>query len=108
MTRRPSVLLIVVLCILLPSHGFAAPDRDEVEARVRADVIKDLESLWQPDSLAASTCLDGRPVAEFPGDVVEYWVNLECPYCGIVEPMQAQRRNADVCIVVRHIPSREG
>jgi hypothetical protein len=46
-------------------------------------------------------------VADFPGDVVEYWVNLECPYCGIVEPMLAQRQNAGVCIVVRHIPTRE-
>ena len=29
------------------------------------------------------------------------------PYCGIQEPMLAQRQNADLCIIVRHIPSKE-
>lgn len=31
----------------------------------------------------------------------------ECPYCGIQEPLQAQRNNPNLCIVVRHIPSDE-
>jgi len=99
--------MAVVFCVLFPTHGFTAPDRAEVEARVRADVAKDLENPWHPDFLAVRSCLDGRPVTDFPGDVLEYWVNLECSYCGIVEPMLAQRRNADVCIVPRHIPTRE-
>ncbi|MDY3810681.1 hypothetical protein [Desulfovibrio porci] len=29
------------------------------------------------------------------------------PYCGIQEPLQAQRDTPDLCIVVRHIPSDE-
>ena len=29
------------------------------------------------------------------------------PYCGIQEPLQAQRTHPDLCIVVRHIPSDE-
>ncbi len=43
----------------------------------------------------------------FQGDILEYWSNLECPYCGIQEPLQAQRENPGLCIVVRHIPSDE-
>jgi len=100
-------MALMLLSAVSPAQSFADQTRGEVEARVRADVAKDLETPWQPDSLAARSCLDGRPVADFPGDVVEYWVNLECSYCGIVEPMLAQRRNADVCIVPRHIPTRE-
>jgi hypothetical protein len=108
MTRRHSFITLAVFlfCAVVPAHGFAE-DRAAVEARVRADVAQDLSALWQPESLAARTCLDGRPVADFSGDVVEYWANLECPYCGIVEPIQAQRQNAGVCIVVRHIPTRD-
>jgi hypothetical protein len=111
MSKRFSLLLMTaaVLCGLLPAHVVqaATADRAEVEARVRADVAQDLDSPRQPESLVARTCLDGRPVADFPGDVVEIWANLECPYCGILEPMQAQRQNAGACIVVRHIPTRE-
>jgi hypothetical protein len=101
------MLLVYTLCAVPPAYGVTPAERAEVEARIRADVAKDLDSLWQPETLAARTCLDGRPVADFPGDVVEIWANLECPYCGIVEPMLAQRQNAGVCIVVRHIPTRE-
>ena len=83
------VLLMSLLCAFIPAHALAATDRAEVETRVRADVLKDLETPWQPESLAGRSCLDGRPVADFSGDVVEYRVNLECSYCGIVEPIQA-------------------
>jgi hypothetical protein len=107
MTKNLGIVLVYALCVFFLAHSFASQDRAEVEARVRADVAKDLESLWQPDSLTARTCLDGRPAADFPGDVIEYWINMECAYCGILEPIQAQRRNADLCIVARHIPTRE-
>jgi hypothetical protein len=106
MTKHLGIVLVYALCAVFPAHGFAAQDRAEVEARVRADVAQDLESPWQPESLAGRTCLDGRPVADFPGDVVEYWVNMECSFCGIQEPMQAQRQNAAVCIVPRHLPTQ--
>ena len=109
MTRRIRhfMLLFLAFCAVSPAHGLATQDRPEVESRVRAAMASDLDAPWQPEPLAARTCLDGRPVADFPGDVVEYWVNLECPYCGITEPMQAQRQNTGVCIVVRHIPTKE-
>ena len=109
MTKRHSFIILSVLLLyaLVPAQCFAMQDRVVAEARVRADVSKDLEAPWQPESLAARTCIDGRPVANFPGDIVEYWVNLECYYCGIKEPMLAQRQNPGVCIVARHIPTRE-
>lgn len=108
MVRRHSFFLaVLVFCAVIPAHGFALQNRAAVEARVRAEVTQDLAAPWQPDSLAERTCLDGRSVADFPGDVVEYWTQLECPYCGIAEPVQAQRQNPDVRIVVRHIPTRD-
>lgn len=83
-------------------------DRVAVEAGVKAEVEKDLSQAYKPlETLSGRTCLDGRPVDGFRGDIVELWANLECPYCGIQEPLQAQRENPGLCIVVRHIPSDE-
>jgi hypothetical protein len=96
----------LALCFLLPAHAFAE-DKKAVEASVRADVAQDMAFLWSPDALSGRTCLDGRSVADVSGEIVEYWANLECPYCGIAEPLLAQRQNQDVCIVVRHIPTKE-
>ena len=107
MAKHLGMLLVYAFCAVFPAYAHADQDRSEVEVRVRADVTKDLESLWQPDSLVGRVCLDGRPAAEFPGEVVEYWVNMECAFCGIVEPMLAQRQNSGVCIVARHVPTRE-
>jgi hypothetical protein len=88
--------------------GTPGTERIAVEAGVKAEVSKDLALPYNPlEGLSGRTCLDGRPVADFQGDIVEYWANLECPYCGIQEPVQAQRNNPDMCIVVRHIPSNE-
>ena len=76
--------------------------------RLKAELSKDLALPYNPlESLSSRTCLDGRSADTFQGDIVEYWANLECPYCGIQEPVQAQRINQDMCIVVRHIPSSE-
>lgn len=88
--------------------GTPMSDRVAVEAGVKTEIAKDLASPYSPhESLSGRTCLDGRPVEGFQGDVVEYWANLECPYCGIQEPLQAQRGNSGLCIVVRHIPTDE-
>lgn len=108
MTRLRSVFVVLALavCVFLPTHAFAE-DRTAVETSVRADVAQDMAFLWSPDALSERTCLDGRSVADASGEVVEYWVNLECPYCGIAEPLMAQRQNPDVRIVVRHVPTRE-
>ena len=98
-----------LLVMLTPAHaGTPMTERIAVEAGVKAEVMKDLAVPYNPlDGLSGRTCLDGRPVADFQGDIVEYWANLECPYCGIQEPVQAQRNNPGMCIVVRHIPSGE-
>ena len=115
MTRRHSTLLVQALflsCLLgclSPAHaGTPMSDRVAVEAGVKAEVEKDLSQAYTPlEALSGRTCLDGRSVDGFQGDIVELWANLECPYCGIQEPLQAQREHPDLCIVVRHIPSDE-
>lgn len=115
MARIQYPLLMIALSFLLlsdaipPVHaGTPMSDRVAVEVGVKAEIAKDLASPYSPhESLSGRTCLDGRPVDGFQGDVVEYWANLECPYCGIQEPLQAQRENPGLCIVVRHIPSDE-
>ena len=115
MTMRHNIILAQVLffCCLIglchtASAGTPMSDRMAVEAGVKAEIAKDLASPYSPhESLSGRTCLDGRPVDGFQGDIVELWSNLECPYCGIQEPLQAQRTHPDLCIVVRHIPSDE-
>ena len=107
------LVLTISLCLLfvasVSAHaGTPISDRVAVEAGVKAEVTKDLALSYNPlDGLSGRTCLDGRPVADFQGDIVEYWANLECTYCGIQEPVHAQRNNPNMCIVVRHIPSGE-
>ena len=104
-------LITLFICLLsgsVPSAHAGTPmsDRIAVEAGVKAELSKDLALPYAPDAaLSGRTCLDGRPTKEFQGDIMEYWVNLECPYCGIEEPLRAQRENPGMCIVVRHSPS---
>ena len=106
-------LMALFFCLFSGTASFAhagtpMSDRVAVEAGVKAEIAKDLASPYSPhDSLSGRTCLDGRPVDGFEGDILEYWSNLECPHCGIQEPLQAQRENSGLCIVVRHIPSDE-
>lgn len=113
MIRRHNILVAVFsLCFTFGANtafaGTPMTERIAVEAGVKAEVAKDLAMPYRPlEGLSGRICLDGRPVEAFQGDIVEYWANLECPYCGIQEPMQAQRNNPNMCIVVRHIPSGE-
>ena len=108
-----STLAVSCYCLfvmLAPVYaGTPIAERIAVEAGVKAEVMKDLAMPYNPlEGLTTGrTCLDGRPVADFQGDIVEYWANLECPYCGIQELVQAQRNNPDMCIVVRHIPDNQ-
>jgi hypothetical protein len=102
-----AVLLVSAIYPARPGHA-ALAERVAVEAGVRAEVNKDLALPYQPgEGLEERVCLDGRPVKDFQGEIAELWANLECPYCGIKEPMLAQRQNADLCIVARHIPTKE-
>lgn len=99
--------IVFSLVALTPAlAGTPMSDRVAVEAKVRAEVNKDLALPYSPgEALAGRHCLDGRAVKDAQGELVEYWVNLECSYCGIREPLQAQRAAPDMCIVVRHRPS---
>lgn len=109
MKRHSNLVTVFAMCVFLVTPAFAGTptsDRVAVEAKVRAEVSKDLALPYNPaEGLADRQCLDGRPVQDFQGDLVEYWINLECSYCGIREPLQAQRAAPDMCIVVRHIPT---
>lgn len=104
-----AIFLCAFLAFFQSAHaGTPISDRMAVEAGVKTEIAKDLASPYSPhESLSGRTCLDGRPIDGFQGDILEYWANLECPYCGIQEPLQAQRNHPDLCIVVRHIPSDE-
>lgn len=96
--------------LAFPGNLSAAPhaERLAVEARVKADMAKDLAQPYEiSTSLKERKCLDGRLVKDFQGEVIEYWSNLECPYCGIAEPLKAQRDNSDICIVIRHAPASQ-
>lgn len=106
-------IMALFFCLFLGITSFAhagtpISDRMAVEAGIKTEIAKDLASPYSPhESLSGRTCLDGRPVDGFQGDIVELWSNLECPFCGIQEPLQAQRTHPNLCIVVRHIPSDE-
>ena len=106
-------IMALFFCLFLGITSFAhagtpISDRMAVEAGVKTEIANDLASPYSPhESLSGRVCLDGRPVDGFQGDILEYWANLECSFCGIQEPLQAQRNNPGLCIVVRHIPSDE-
>ncbi len=102
--------LFLIYCLLLMGSmaqaGTAKTDRIAVEARIKNEISIDLAQPYAPlDALSGRKCLDGRTVNDLQGEIVELWANLECSYCGILEPVKAQRDNPDICIVVRHIPS---
>lgn len=115
MTMRHNIILAQVLffCCLIglchtASAGTPMSDRVAVEAGVKAEIAKDMASPYSPPRQSFRQNRPGRSSVDgFEGDILEYWSNLECPYCGIQEPLQAQRDNPGLCIVVRHIPSDE-
>ena len=80
-------LITLFICLLsgsVPSAHAGTPmsDRIAVEAGVKAEIAKDLASPYSPhESLSGRTCLDGRPVDGFQGDILEYWANLE--WCAV-------------------------
>ncbi len=81
--------------------------RIATKAKVELEVKKDLAMPFTPQAyLQERTSIDGRPLTDFKGDIIEYWVNLECTYCKVADPLQAQRNNKNIRIVVRHIPTQ--
>lgn len=107
------VLFLLFSFIYIGDNAFAKTPmtkRLAVEIAVKAEVLKDLAMPYNSEDLLGlknRTCIDGRKVAEFKGEIIEYWVNLECTYCSLIEPLQAQRNDANICIIPRHIPSQE-
>lgn len=108
--------LVLMFFVLSCDNVFAKTPmtkRVAVEAGVQIEVMKDLAMPYNPNDfskLKNRTCLDGRKVADFKNnevEIIEYWVNLECTYCSLIEPLKAQRNDANMCIVPRHIPSQE-
>lgn len=107
-------IAVVFLLAFLVDFGFpanavtSASDRIVVEVRVKTELAKDLaQPVSAYDAVSGRQCLDGRPVKDFQGEIIAYWINMECPYCGIAEPLKAQRDNPEICIVARHIPSSQ-
>ncbi len=107
-------MISFIVCSFLFAFADAVPvyaetpsaNRVAVEARVKSELAKDLaQPVPMPETYSGRICLDGRPADNFSGEVIEYWANLECPYCGIAEPLKAHRDDANLCIVVRHIPA---
>ncbi len=81
--------------------------RIATKAKVELEVKKDLALPYSVSSYTLEhTAIDGRSLTDFKGDIIEYWVNLECTYCRVSEPLQAQRDNENIRIVVRHIPTK--
>lgn len=80
-------IMALVFCLFLGITSFAhagtpISDRMAVEAGVKTEIAKDLASPYSPhESLSGRTCLDGRPVDGFQGDILEYWANLE--WCAV-------------------------
>ena len=102
----PCLIAIFTIFATSTSTFAATQDRVATKVQVEADLNKDLALDWTPmPALEKRTCIDGRPVADFKGDIVEYWANIECPYCTVQEVAKAQRDNPEICIVVRHSPT---
>lgn len=105
--------LFIMMNLFVANVAFAVTteaERVAVEAKVRAEVEKDLAMPYNPsESLMHRKSIDGRSLTnehnEFKGDIVEFWLNLECGYCSVQEPLMAQRQNDTMRIVVRHLPS---
>lgn len=102
-----NLLNVILMIFCLPALAQANPaDRMVVERDTTANVTKDVEMPYTPTKgIDNRTCIDGRPVAGFKGDIIEYWTNLECKFCGVQEIVMAQQAHPEWCIVVRHSPA---
>ena len=92
MLKLVAIILSVSVNIIFSSSCMGATpkaDRIAVESRVKKEIEADFAQPYALTlRLAERKCLDGRSVKDFQGEVIEYWANLECPYCGIAEPLK--------------------
>lgn len=83
---HPFMGMALTLCFclnaILAHAGTPASDRVAVQAGVKTEIARDLSHPYTPlETLSGRTCLDGRPVDDFQGDILEYWSNLE--WCAV-------------------------
>lgn len=83
---HPFMGMALTLCFclnaILAHAGTPMSDRVAVQAGVKTEIARDLSQPYTPlETLSGRTCLDGRPVDGFQGDILEYWSNLE--WCAV-------------------------
>ena len=100
------IILLYIWLITIPRLSMADILKHVVvERNAAANVTKDLAMPFiSVDHHKGRSCADGRDAANFKGDVLEFWGNMECQYCGIREVVKAQREHPEWCIVIRHRP----
>ena len=85
--HKKTLHLALLLCSLAGTAFFAhaetlMSDREAVQAGVKTEIAKDLSQPYTPlETLSGRTCLDGRPVDGFEGDILEDGSNLE--WCAV-------------------------
>jgi hypothetical protein len=90
----------LLLCLITPSY--AGLKRDEILTTLNGDIEKPFSA-----PLFTRQCVDGRQAQNFEGEIIEYWVDMNCGWCAIEPIVKAQAKNQDWCIVVRHAASRD-
>ncbi len=95
-------ILIPLFCLIIISPIHAA----SIENRIKKEIMNDLATGWPADNLANRQTITGSPVSNH---FIEYWIDMECQYCNISEPLLAVRKNPGLEIVIRHrIKPNEG
>lgn len=104
---RFPLLILLVLGASVSAQAAGLPDaqRVAVETTVRTEVTKDLSVPylpWAPDrpGITGQPFMDGI-------ELVEYWADMECAYCGPGQPVAAQKKYQDrLHVIVRHMPAQ--
>ncbi len=105
MLKLYCVLAILPIVVFSNSALAGMEERAVMERHATAKVTKDIGVPFVPaDHHKGRSCVDGRDATNFKGDVLEFWGDMECRYCGIREVIKAQREHPEWCIVIRHRP----
>ncbi len=92
------IMSIVAIMIFTVSPSAYADNMAKARNEVQQDLISPIQMSGND-----RICLDGTsPEGKFK---VDYWVDFECMYCKVVDIVQFQQANKDVCVVIRHTPS---
>ncbi len=102
-----------ILCLFSLFCGSAVADAEQLivaDQELRDTITAEIESDLQTplvSNLMGRKCLNGQPVPNFEGQIIEYWVSLDCPYCTIEGVQAIQAANASACVVVRHYATED-